>query len=99
MNTGSGRELLYKIRGEDPYEWIGEANRIFEAMSTRLDKLEGYRGHAKFYNYVELGFDVLIDESTKGLVLKDSGNPPSYWRVTVNSAGTLVVTDIGRTYP
>lgn len=91
-------EAPYKIRGDKPEDWREEANRIFELLSNRLDKLEGFRGHPKFYSYVELGSDVFITDNTKGVVLKDGGNPPSYWRVTVNSTGTLVVTNIGRTY-
>lgn len=90
---------LYKIRGDDPYDWVGEANRIFELMSVRMDNLEGYRGHGKFYNYVENMSDVVVLDNTKGIVLKDNGNPPNYWRVTINSAGTVVVTNIGSIYP
>ncbi|MFA5132934.1 MAG: hypothetical protein WC444_06435 [Candidatus Paceibacterota bacterium] len=90
---------MYKIRGDDPYDWVLEANRIFELISTRMDNLEGYRGHGKFYNYVEHGSDVVITDNTKGVVLRDNGNPASYWRVTINSAGTVVLTNIGRVYP
>lgn len=43
--------------------------------------------------------DVIIDLATKGLVLKDNAGTPHYWRVTVNTAGTLVVTDLGTTKP
>lgn len=90
---------VYKIRGDNPEDWIGEANRVFELISVRLDSLEGYRGHGKFYNYTEHGSDVLITDNTKGIVLRDNGNPASYWRITINSAGTLVLTNIGRVYP
>lgn len=37
--------------------------------------------------------DITVNADTKGLVLKDSAG--HYWRVTVNTSGTLVVTDIG----
>ena len=97
MTEQSG--MIYKIRGDDPYDWVGEANRIFELMTIRLDNLEGYRGHAKMYNYVEHLSDVVVTDTTRGVVLKDGGNPPNYWRITVNTAGTLVVTKIGRVYP
>jgi hypothetical protein len=90
---------LYKIRGDDPYDWVGEANRIFELMSVRMDNLEGYRGHPTIYNYIESMDDVVIVDSSKGVVLKDSANPANFWRITINAAGTLVVTNIGRIYP
>ncbi len=41
--------------------------------------------------------DVIIDLSTKGLVLKDSNG--HYWRVTVNTSGSLVTTDLGTDKP
>ena len=43
--------------------------------------------------------DVIVDTNSKGLVLKDNAGTPHYWRVTVNSAGTLVITDLGTTKP
>ena len=89
----------YKIRGDDPADWLYEANRVFELIAERLDSLEGYRGHAKFYNYMETSSDVVIQDATKGIILKDNTDPPNYWRITINSAGTLVVTNIGRVYP
>ena len=91
-------EAPYRIRGEKPEDWKQEANRIFELIANRMDSLEGFRGHGKLYNYLEVGHDVLITDNSKGVVLRDNGNPRSYWRITVNSTGTLVVTNIGRTY-
>lgn len=90
---------VYKIRGEDPGSWVGEVNKIFELISSRLDNIEGYRGHLKVYNYVEAMSDVVVVDSTKGIVLKDNGNPSSYWRVTIESSGTVTVTNIGSIYP
>lgn len=43
--------------------------------------------------------DIIIDDNAHGLILKDNAATPHYWRVTVNSTGTLVVTDIGTTKP
>lgn len=43
--------------------------------------------------------DVIIDLASKGLVLKDTAGTPHYWRVTVNTSGVLVVTDLGTTKP
>ena len=43
--------------------------------------------------------DVIVDTNSKGLVLKDNAGTPHYWRITINSAGTLVITDLGTTKP
>lgn len=43
--------------------------------------------------------DIIIDDYTKGIVLKDNNGPPHYWRITVNNSGTLIVADIGTTKP
>ena len=43
--------------------------------------------------------DLIVDNSARGLVLRDNAGPDHYWRVTVNAAGALVVTDLGTTKP
>lgn len=43
--------------------------------------------------------DIVINDTTKGLVLKDNQGTPHYWRVTVSDAGALVITDIGTSLP
>jgi len=89
----------YRIRGEKPEDWITEINRIFELITDRLDALSGLRGHPKFYDYIEAKSDVVVVNSTNGLVLRDDANPPNYWRLTLDASGTLTLTNIGRNYP
>jgi len=67
-------------------------------LSDRLDKMEGYRGKPEFRNIVLMNYDVVVTRSDKGIVLRDNGNPASYWRVTIDSTGSLVYTNIGRDY-
>ena len=43
--------------------------------------------------------DVIIDDATKGLVLKDDADPAHYWRVTINSSGVLQQADLGTSRP
>jgi hypothetical protein len=43
--------------------------------------------------------DVVIDDATNGIVLKDTQGTPHYWRITVSNIGALVVTDLGTTKP
>lgn len=90
----------YKIRTtkESILDLILECNRVFGLLSDRLDKMEGYRGKPEFRNLVLMNDDVVVVESDKGLILRDDGNPASYWRVTIDSTGSLVYTNIGRDY-
>lgn len=41
--------------------------------------------------------DIIIDSTTSGLVLKSADL--DYWRITINNAGTLVITNLGPTKP
>ena len=43
--------------------------------------------------------DTVIDSASKGLVLKDSQATPHYWRITINTLGVLVITDLGTIIP
>ena len=43
--------------------------------------------------------DLIVDDATNGLVLKDTAGTPHYWRVTISTAGVLTTTDLGTTKP
>jgi hypothetical protein len=43
--------------------------------------------------------DLIIDLDSRGLVLKDTQSPPHYWRITINTSGALVSTDLGTSKP
>lgn len=43
--------------------------------------------------------DLIVNNNAKGLVLKDEQATAHYWRVTVNSATGLVLTDLGTSPP
>lgn len=88
----------YKVRGTDPEDLTQEVNRVFALLTDRLDRIEGFRGKPTFYNTMQTSYDVVITSFDKGLVLKDNGNPPNYWRVTINSAGTRTWTSLGASY-
>lgn len=48
---------------------------------------------------IDASDDVIVDTAAKGLVLKDTQGTPHYWRVTVDNAGALVISDLGTTKP
>ena len=43
--------------------------------------------------------DLIVDDSAKGLVLKDTAGTPHYWRVSVSVLGILTATDLGTSAP
>lgn len=90
----------YKIDAIDlsTNELTIELNNILELISDRLDKIEGIRGEPRLYNRLLTSYDIVVDDGTKGLILKDRGDPPHYWRVTMNTDGTRNWDDLGGTY-
>jgi hypothetical protein len=71
-------------------------------FSTNKNNASGYAGLnsvSRTTKGVDTTDDLVVDLTTKGLVLKDNAGTPHYWRVTVSAAGALVVTDIGTTKP
>jgi hypothetical protein len=66
------------------------------------DAASGYAGlnaDSRITKGVDTTDDLIVDDATSGLVLKDTQGTPHYWRVTVNNTGTLVVSDLGTTKP
>lgn len=43
--------------------------------------------------------DIIIDNSSKGVILKDNQSPSHYWRITVSILGALVTSDLGTSLP
>ena len=69
---------------------------------SQKDDPNGYAGlnaSSRTTKGVDTTDDIIVDDATKGLVLKDTQGTPHYWRVTVNNTGTLVITDLGTTKP
>ncbi len=72
---------------------VGGANSSFPGLSPSTNgslkiMLADLSGYAK-----TIGGDFVHDDSSKGTVLKDSNG--HYWRVTVNTSGVLLTTDLG----
>lgn len=69
---------------------------------SEKDAANGYAGlnaSSRTTKGVDTTDDVIVDDATNGLVLKDTQGTPHYWRVTVDNTGTLVITDLGTTKP
>ena len=89
--------IVYRVRGTDPADLLLEVNRIFELISDRLDKMEGFRGRPVLYDKLLTGYDVIIDAGRQGVVIKDQQSPAHYWRITIVT-GAVVPVDLGTTY-
>jgi len=89
---------LYKVVGSDPEDLRVEVNRLMEQISNRLDRIEGYRGEPEVWNRQVNKDDLVIDGTGVGVVLKDDGDPPQYWRVSIDNTGTLIQTSLGREF-
>lgn len=69
---------------------------------SEKDAVSGYAGlnsSSRTTKGVDTTDDLIVDDATNGLVLKDTQGSPHYWRVTVNTSGVLVITDLGTTKP
>lgn len=97
MATSFG-DTQYKVRSTDPQDLLFECNRVFELLANRLDRIEGLRGSPTLYATQTTGHDTVHTNASRGVVLKDDGDPPNYWRITIDSTGTLTQTNLGRSY-
>ena len=71
-------------------------------LQTNKNIVSGYAGLntvSRIIKGVDTTDDVIVDLATKGLVLKDTQGTPHYWRVTINTSGALVTSDLGTTKP
>jgi hypothetical protein len=71
---------------------------VFELIANRLDRIEGFRGTPQLYERQVTNNDIVHTSNSKGVVLTDDADPPNYWRVTIDSTGTLTQTNLGRSY-
>jgi len=77
------------------------SHSIYEQTANK-NAVSGYAGlnaSSRTTKGVDTTDDVIVDDATNGLVLKDTQGTPHYWRVTVSNAGALVITDLGTTKP
>jgi len=70
----------------------GEYYHLTNAQHTEATAARSTRG-------VDTTDYVIIDDATKGVVLKDTAGTPHYWLITVDTAGVLTTTDLGTTKP
>lgn len=71
-------------------------------QAANKNAINGYAGlnaSSRITKGVDTTDDVIVDDASNGLVLKDTQGTPHYWRLTVDNTGTLVTTDLGTTKP
>lgn len=90
LNSIASREhnVLQSTQGGS----AGEKYHLSSAQHTEATAARSSRG-------IDTTDDLIIDDATQGLVLKDTQGTPHYWRVTVDNTGVLVISDLGTTKP
>lgn len=91
-NLGMTRNSFDLSLGTTLVRVNGQSDGDLLLLSTNQVKLSAT-------DYIEADNDIVMTSTSKGLVLKDNAGTPHYWRVTINSAGTLVTTDLGTSPP
>ena len=88
--------MAYRIIGETLDELKEELTRVVKDIGDRLDVIQGRRdGDYEPESRMVTQDDIIFDDTTKGMVLKDDGTPPNFWRVWVDTAGALHQESIG----
>jgi len=80
---------------------LPDPHTVYQKESDK-DSASGYAGlnaSSRTTKGVLTTDDVIVDLATKGLVLKDTQGTPHYWRVTVETDGTLTTSDLGVSLP
>ena len=75
-----------------------ELNSILKRINDRLDTIQGRRGDYKPESRQIMQDDLIFDDTTRGVILKDDGTPPRFWRLWVDSSGTIYTESIGGSY-
>ena len=73
---------------EDPELMREQLNMILRKMSDDISMLKGEKGEISQAARMKHSDDIIIDSPRKGIVLKDDGNPPRYWRVYIDHTDT-----------
>lgn len=69
-------------------------------ITSEKDAASGYAGlnaSSRITKGVDSTDDLIVDSSSKGLILKDSSG--HYWRLSLSVLGVLATTDLGTTKP
>ena len=85
-----------RVKSDDPTDWKGEINTILERLNDRLNALEGFYGTITAKDNFQTNYDIIVNDSSRGLILLDNGNPARYWRLTIDAAmETVIMTNLG----
>lgn len=100
LNHNSLQNLQGGLSNERNHLSDAEVTKVTNAeQTTNKNNADGYAGLnsvSRTTKGVDTTDDLIVDNASKGLVLK---NGSTYYRVTVNGSGVLVVTSLGTTKP
>lgn len=78
-----------RVTGDTIEEIKEQLNRILKRVQEELDTARGYSGDVDMSARMVHKDDIIFNDPTKGLVLLDDGTPQTYWRIWVDSNGSL----------
>lgn len=80
-------------------DWDNVFNRPTTLSGYGITDAATKNGSNRMNLGVDTTDDVIVDDATNGLVLKDTQGTPHYWRITISNVGVPVITDLGTTKP
>lgn len=93
-NSTSAAALAAHVAAADPHTGYQK--------ESEKDQPAGYAGlnaNSRTTAGVITTDDLIVNLSTKGLILKDSAGTPHFWRISVSTLGVLTTTDLGTSPP
>uniref|UniRef100_A0A6M3KZG2 Uncharacterized protein n=1 Tax=viral metagenome TaxID=1070528 RepID=A0A6M3KZG2_9ZZZZ len=90
---------MYKLVSDEIEGLKAELSLYLGRISERLDSVQGVRGDIDLGSHrVVSGSDFVSTHGLGGIVLRDDGNPPSYWKYMAKNNGTLIAYELGGDY-
>lgn len=94
VDDAAGDAIVAHVGASDPHTGY--------QRESEKDAASGYAGlnaSSRVTKGIDTVEDIILDTTGKGLVLKDTQGTPHYWRISIDTAGALVATDLGTSHP
>lgn len=82
--------MAWRLTADNIDDLREELNRYLKKIEDELNVARGYAGDVTMEARVRQKDDIIFDSTKKGPVLADDGVPQRYWRVYVNSSGSVL---------
>jgi len=88
--------------------WFIDVAKILTSAGFTLDgkidhgqlaNLQGGNAVDQYFHLTEAAFNYLNRQYLDGIILRDTGATPNYWRITIDETGSLHTENLGATPP